>query len=289
MDFFSDRELGKKTRINEEIPNELFNGILALFERYHNNLAKQFPEHCLDGGAVVGFDRSAFSDTVNALIPNMRFTRCSGYFDECPDKYAILDSVEFVYENLWDYKVGQYHSYFKHDHLDLLNTGECRKSFKDEINKMFERNGVVFYLDTDGKVKRQLPIELDRLIQELKIHTADQRLNELIQQATEDIRKPELKDRTYALEKLWDAFERMKTFYSSNKSSSANQVFQKAASATADFEKILIKESSCLTDIGNDYQIRHFETNKKQITSLKQVDYLYYRMLSLISLCIEQL
>ena len=144
-------------------------------------------------------------------------------------------------------------------------------------------------LDTDGKVKRQLPIELDRLIQELKIHTADQRLNELIQQATEDIRKPELKDRTYALEKLWDAFERMKTFYSSNKSSSANQVFQKAASATADFEKILIKESSCLTDIGNDYQIRHFETNKKQITSLKQVDYLYYRMLSLISLCIEQL
>lgn len=45
MDFFSDRELGKKTRINEEIPNELFNGILALFERYHNNLAKQFPEH----------------------------------------------------------------------------------------------------------------------------------------------------------------------------------------------------------------------------------------------------
>lgn len=219
----------------------------------------------------------------------MRFTRCSGYFDECPDKYAILDSVEFVYENLWDYKVGQYHSYFKHDHLDLLNTRECRKSFKDEINKMFERNGVVFYLDTDGKVKRQLPIELDRLIQELKIHTADQRLNELIQQATEDIRKPELKDRTYALEKLWDAFERMKTFYSSNKSSSANQVFQKAASATADFEKILIKESSCLTDIGNDYQIRHFETNKKQITSLKQVDYLYYRMLSLISLCIEQL
>ena len=29
MDFFSDRELGKKTRINEEIPNELFNGILG--------------------------------------------------------------------------------------------------------------------------------------------------------------------------------------------------------------------------------------------------------------------
>ena len=45
MDFFSDRELGKNTRIYEEISKDLFIGILALFERFHNNLAKQFPEH----------------------------------------------------------------------------------------------------------------------------------------------------------------------------------------------------------------------------------------------------
>lgn len=288
MDFFSDRELGKSVGISEEISNELFNGILVLYERYQNNLAKQFPAHCPDGGAVVGLDRSAFSDAAKALIPNMEFIRCISAFDECPDKYAILDSIEFVYENLWDYKVGQYHSYFRHDHLDLLNTRECRKTFKDEINQMLERNGVVFYLDTDGKIKRQLPAEMDSLIQKLKIHTADQRLNELIQQATEDIRKPELKDRTYALEKLWDAFERMKTFYSPDKKKSSNQVFQKAASATPQFASVLTDESQCLTKIGNTYQIRHFETDKIQITDPKLIDYLYYRMLSLISLCVEQ-
>ncbi|MEF2691908.1 MAG: hypothetical protein U0O02_04250 [Eubacteriales bacterium] len=288
MDFFSDRELGKSAGISEEISNELFNGILALYERYQNNLAKQFPAHCPDGGAVVGLDRSAFSDAAKALIPNMEFIRCISAFDECPDKYAILDSIEFVYENLWDYKVGQYHSYFRHDHLDLLNTRECRKTFKDEINQMLERNGVVFYLDTDGKIKRQLPAEMDSLIQKLKIHTADQRLNELIQQATEDIRKPELKDRTYALEKLWDAFERMKTFYSSDKKTSSTQVFQKAASTTPQFESVLTDEAHYLTKIGNEYQIRHFETNKIQIMDPKHIDYLYYRMLSLISLCIEQ-
>ena len=288
MEFFSDRELGKSAGISEEISNELFNGILALYERYQNNLAKQFPAYCPDGGAVIGVDRSAFFDEAKALIPNMEFIRCTSAFDECPDKYAILDSIEFVYENLWDYKVGQYHSYFRHDHLDLLNTRECRKTFKTEINQMFERNGVVFYLDTDGKIKRQLPAEMDSLIQKLKIHTADQRLNELIQQATEDIRKPELKDRTYALEKLWDAFERMKTFYSPDKKKSSDQVFQKAASATPQFASVLTDESQCLTKIGNTYQIRHFETDKIQITDPKLIDYLYYRMLSLISLCVEQ-
>lgn len=209
-------------------------------------------------------------------------------FKICDNKYAILDSIEFVYKNLWDYKVGQYHSYFKHDHLELLNTRACRENFRGEVNQMFERNGIIFYLDTDGEIKRQLPAELDSLIQQLKIHTADQRLNELIQQATEDIRKPELKDRTYALEKLWDAFERMKTFYSPDKKTSSTQVFQRAASTTAEFESVLIDESQCLTKIGNKYQIRHFETDKIQITDPKLVDYLYYRMLSLVSLCIEQ-
>lgn len=288
MEFFSDREFGKSNGISEDISNELFNGILALYERYKNNLAKQFPEYCPDGGAVIGFDRSAFSDAAKALIPDMSLIRCIGAFDVCPNKYAILDFIEFVYNNLWDCKVGQYHSYFKHDHLDLLNTRACREDFRTEVNQMFERNGIVFYLDTDGKIKRQLPAELDSLIQQLKIHTADQRLNELIQQATEDIRKPELKDRTYALEKLWDAFERMKTFYSPDKKTSSTQVFQRAASTTPEFESVLIDESQCLTKIGNQYQIRHFETDKIQITDPKLVDYLYYRMLSLVSLCIEQ-
>lgn len=36
MEFFSDRELGKSAGISEEISNELFNGILTLYERYQN-------------------------------------------------------------------------------------------------------------------------------------------------------------------------------------------------------------------------------------------------------------
>ena len=157
----------------------------------------------------------------------------------------------------------------------------------NNINKLFERNGIVFYLDTDGKIKRQLPLEMDVLISQMKISTNDSRLDELINQAIVDIRKPAIKDRAYSLEKLWDAFERMKTVYSTNKKTSAEQLYQLAGNTTDEFSTLLSEESKVLTNIGNKYQIRHFETDKIEIKSTKHIDYLFYRMISLINLCIE--
>lgn len=74
---------------------------------------------------------------------------------------------------------------------------------------MFERNQIVFYLDKDGKIKRNLPLEMDNL----PIKTNDQELNNLIKLAIEKIHKQKFNDRKLALEKIGDAFERMKTYY----------------------------------------------------------------------------
>jgi len=43
-----------------------------------------------------------------------------------------------------------------------------------------------------------------------------------------------------------------------------------------------------LTRIGNNYEIRHFEKGKEEIPSDEFREYLYFRMLSLISFCIQQ-
>ncbi len=40
------------------------------------------------------------------------------------------------------------------------------------------------------------------------------------------------------------------------------------------------------TKIGNEYRIRHHETDKKEITETKHINYLFFRMLSLIDLCL---
>ena len=95
------------------------------------------------------------------------------------------------------------------------------------MNQIFERNGIVFYLDENGQIKRHLPSGMDNLLQELNVDSPDPRLNNLINTAIENIYKPKLENRNIALEKIWDAFERAKTFYNSeNKKQSATELIK---------------------------------------------------------------
>jgi hypothetical protein len=291
FDFFSDRELGVTPLNSEDISESVFNGIITIFEGVQPFLSKSFPVYCPDNeGINCGYDSYSFSDAVKGYIPGMSIIRRCNSYDSLPDKYSVLDFVEFIYENLWDYIEGSFHSFFQHTHLSFPGIRNCREPFRTKINKLFERNGIVFYLDSDGKIKRQLPLELDALIAKMKVRTSDERLNELVNQAIEDIRKPAVKDRSYSLEKLWDAFERMKTFYTTmDKKDSADKIIKNAGSATPEFCEMLTAEFKALSEIGNKFQVRHFETNKIQIQSTQHIDYLFYRMLAIINLCIESL
>jgi len=191
LDFFSDRELGVTSINSEDISETVFNGIITIYERNQSFLAKSFPTYCPDNeGIVCDYDNSAFYDAVKGFIPGMHIIRRKNAFDELPDKYAVLDFIEFIYDNLWDYSEGSHHSYFRHNHLSFSGSRGCRDLFRANINKLFERNGIVFYLDSDGKVKRHLPLELDALISTMKVRTSDNRLNELINQAIVDSERP---------------------------------------------------------------------------------------------------
>ena len=53
-------------------------------------------------------------------------------------------------------------------------------------------------------VKRHLPTQLDAVLQNLNIKSKDNRLNELINLAIRNIRKPKEIDRQIAIEKIWD-------------------------------------------------------------------------------------
>jgi len=52
---------------------------------------------------------------------------------------------------------------------------------------------------------------------------------------------------------------------------------------------MLEKEFNELTKIGNNYYIRHFKNGKEPIESDDFREYLYFRMLSLISYCLNML
>lgn len=94
-----------------------------------------------------------------------------------------------------------------------------------------------------------------------------------------------------AVEKLWDAFERLKTYYSPtlDKKDSSKQIVQDMANNKRPFMDLFEKEFRELTDIGNNFRIRHHETTKIDIEDKRHYEYFYKRCLSLISTAMKYL
>lgn len=119
------------------------------------------------------------------------------------------------------------------------------------------------------------------LLFENKADTSDLSLNELIEEAKDRFSK---NDRQVALEKIWDAFERIKTFYHEKDKKTSAEKLVRFATEGFDFD-FLNEEFKKLTEIGNGYRIRHHEKGKKDLSG-EHINYLFFRMLSLIDLCI---
>lgn len=202
--------------------------------------------------------------------------------------------VEYIHHNIKDVRqIGNYHTYFKHYHYCIDDRGVNRKAFQEKINELFERNGLNYTLTDAGQIERVVPLPLNLIIHRV-VHTKDIKLNELVSDATGKMLLPKLEDRKLALEKLWDAFERSKTYFFDNgkvdKRKSVDRVLDKLSGNDTNFRQLLNDECLALTKIGNDYQIRHFEKGKIAIENSDEVDYLFYRMFSYINLfseCIE--
>lgn len=307
MNYFSDKENGKPFRTMEDITIHIWNGIVLIINEFIANasLAASFPERCDDSGEICGCDEVALGDGIKSIIPNLgmglnRLTEPTvSLFDidiEAQDinTYAVLDLVEYIYRNIKDVRqIGNYHTYLKHYHYCIDDRGTNRKAFQEKINELFERNGLNYTLTDAGQIERVISLPLNLIIYRV-VHTKDTELNRLVSDATGKIRLPKLEDRKLALEKLWDAFERSKTYFFDDgkvdKRKSLHRVLDKLSGNDTNFRQLLNDECLALTKIGNDYQIRHFEKDRIAIENSDEIDYLFYRMFSYINLfskCID--
>ncbi len=100
---------------------------------------------------------------------------------------------------------------------------------------------------------------------------------------------PRIEIRVESLEKIWDAFERLKTYYEENKKSSSERLVDLVSENNSLFSDVINDEFKALTKIGNSFQIRHFEQGKIKLDSNLHIDFLFYRMSCLIHLCLESL
>lgn len=114
--------------------------------------------------------------------------------------------------------------------------------------------------------------------------SGDAVLDALLADARSRFKDPALKVRAEATEKLWDAWERLKSLeVQGNKRMSIAQLLDRCSSEPA-FRQLLETEARSLTEIGNHFHIRHFETDKVELSRPEHSDYLFHRLFALIHL-----
>lgn len=169
---------------------------------------------------------------------------------------------------------------------DAKDTSELEKNYQNAIKEFKQFFDESLNIDTGVDLAYLLDFNVNiELLFDKQVQTDDEELDKLIKEAKDRFFNP--KDKQIALEKLWDAFERVKTYYKGNKRQSSEKL---VSVISKDFNsELLDKEFVILTKIGNDYRIRHHETDKKEIINKKHLDYLFFRMLSLIDLCLTSI
>lgn len=172
--------------------------------------------------------------------------------------YCILDAIEFFEKYCYG------------------------NEFETQINMLFKLNSLNFKLD-NGRIVSVLVTRLKSsdlsLIQEVG-------LKELLQEAVQYYDRANY---MIAVEKLWDAFERLKTYYSPSldKKKSVAKLIKDMSGNEKAYEELFEKEFCCLTTIGNNFRIRHHETTRTDIEDDRHYDYFYKRCLSLISIAVQ--
>lgn len=135
-------------------------------------------------------------------------------------------------------------------------------------------------LEIEGKY---IDNESKDLISKSLSSSIEKEIKNLIIESKIYISKKEYREKRIGLEKIWDAFERLKTINSTNKKESIENIISYVTNDDEEIKNMITNEFKELTQIGNSYSIRHHEMNQKQLPNIQYIEYLYFRLLSLIS------
>lgn len=285
--YFSDRERGPRARATEEITEASWGALVAIVRSRlgDGSFAQKFPVECPDGKGIYASDSESFGLALRGHIPELKWPLDP---DNLPDTLAGLDLLEFGHRYIAKpiQTPNGFHSFFDHWHLAFKkDLGE--EEFRDEVNRVLSRSGLAFTLEDDGRVTRLAGPGLDETLRASIFDTGDDELDSLLESARSKFLSPDPKTRREALEKLWDAWERLKTIERQlDKKASIGRLLDEAAKEPS-FRARLESEAKELTEIGNKFRIRHSEVTQIQLKSGRHVDYLFHRMFAMIHLLLR--
>lgn len=286
--YFSDRERGPRPRTIEVIGVTVWMALRHLIQSRieDGSFGYKFPEACPDGAGPCGCDARIFNTIAHAEIPELPEQWQNANAETPLETLMILDLLEFCARNVARPIKANYHRFFGHYHLDFKRD-EGLKDFISDVNRLLARNGISFELTAQGKAMRLGPALLREAVADALFHTGDAETDHLLEESRRLIFSPRFEDRRNGLEKLWDAFERIKTLEpGSDKRAQAAAILDNAVQAPR-LRIFLENEVKELTTIGNSLQIRHFEITQEKLERPGEVDYLFHRMFSFIRLILH--
>ncbi len=219
--YFSERESGVPLPEREAISAEFWAGFVALVHRLiaEGRLAERFPAYfCPDmPTAVTGCNPDAVGLAFRGDNPGIAWPLQP---DVVPDTLRALDTVEFFYRLVSEPRERIRHDYFAHEHFIGFNSHRARSEYITDVNRILRRNRHPYELQTDGRIARLAPSVLREMLSQGVFNTGDAELDGLLETAREKFLSPDLKTRRESLEKLWDAWERLKTVENSETTTS---------------------------------------------------------------------
>ncbi|WP_297364616.1 AbiJ-NTD4 domain-containing protein [Acidiferrobacter sp.] len=298
-DYFSNRENGPRARTEQVISPTVWAGVVALVQGLINNGAfgLRFPERCPDGQAVCGCDSDSLAAAVVAEIPGLVWpletTREveEDYFSQhkpfAPETLLILDFIEFVHDAVAKPIPGNYHDFFSHHHLSF-DQQAGQDEFRATANRIFSRNGVAFEMLSTGRIVRVLPLVLGDELRRTVFNTGDRTLDNMLDECWAKFSDRNPLVRREALERLWDAWERLKSLADPGDKKKSITIILNAAATEPLLRARLEAEAQELNLIGNSHLIRHSEVSQVPVIDADHIDYLFHRLFAMIQLMLKK-
>ncbi len=301
MSYYTERH-GLRAPIEKtyDITVDMYALIIDCCKKYYKNLTHLFPLKChhdFTASDYLAFNENTFQNRIKFKIPALFRDENSSRISvpeisDTYDQYALLDFIEFMAQNIKDISEGWNNQHYQNYwNIDCLNTTKVFSEYQNEINEIFTESGLLYTLTVEKIIERV--VENSPLTSEIKNSIAtvkEKGTRELLAEAITLHKQPYPESTRDAVEKIWDALERLKTYYITlDKKHSVTKIVSNISHGQAEFTDLFNAEFKSLTDIGNSFRIRHHETNKIDITDTRHYDYFFNRCLSLIALAIQYL
>lgn len=282
-EYFTDREFGPQAPTHAEISETTWKGLSTLVQRSisRGDFGNAFPDGCLDSPSTCcGTDAKAFNHTLQAEVPWW-----PGW-STVPDVATACDFLEFCHRYMALASSSSYHSYYKHDHLQFdVDAGQ--EKFRADVNRLLQRNAIALRMTDEGLMERILDDPTGEAVRRAVFQTNDASLDQLLEEARAKFMSPDPRIRQEALERAWDAWERIKTVKDQDKKRGSILLLD-ACSTEPSMRAAIEEEAKALTGIGNNFRIRHSETNKPEIVDTEHVDFVFQRMFAMLLLILRK-